>query len=278
MVEVPQYLVIGHVTRDLLPGGGEAPGGTARYAAAVAACLGLRAAVLTAGDPAELPPPPAGVLQHGSPSPRLTTFENRYEPGGRRQWLHAVGAPIELAALPAAWRAAPIVHLAPVVAELDLAAALEVFAGALVGVTPQGFMRRWGAALPAEVHPAPWRPPAELLRRIGLLVMSIEDLAGDEAAALAYAAHCPLVALTRGAAGATLYVDGTAQQIAPFVVDEVEPTGAGDVFACAMLARLRETGDPREAARFASAAAALAVEGPGLGRLRGRAAVEGMLG
>lgn len=276
-MESPHYLVLGHITRDLLPDGSVAPGGTARYAAAVAARLGLRAAVLTAGDRADLPPPPDGVLLAASPSPAITIFENRYGPSGRRQWLHAVGAPVDLGALPGAWRAAPVVHLAPVAAELDLAAALDAFSAALVGVTPQGWMRAWGGALPAEVRPIPWRPAPGLLRRIGLIVLSIEDVAGDESVPAAYAAHCPLVVVTRGAAGATLYQHGEPAAIPAFLVEERDPTGAGDVFACAMLAHLRETGDPVAAATFASAAAALSVTGPGLGGLGGRAAVEELL-
>jgi sugar/nucleoside kinase (ribokinase family) len=212
-----------------------------------------------------------------TPSTDTTTFENRYGPAGRRQWLHACAAPVSLADLPAAWREAPLVHLAPVAAELELAAALEAFPTALVGVTPQGWMRAWTMPLPSEVRPAPWRPAPALLRRVGLLVLSIEDLAGDEAVAAAYAAHCPLVVVTRGAAGATLYRAGAPRHVAPFAVRERDPTGAGDVFAAAMLARLLLTGDPEAAACFASAAAALAVEGPGLGGLTGRAAVERLL-
>lgn len=277
-MSTPDYLVLGHITRDLLPDGSVAPGGTARYAAAVAARLGLRAAVLTSGDPAELPPTPQGVAIAASPSPAITTFANRYGSSGRRQWLYAVGAAVDLAALPHDWRAAPVVHLAPVAAELDLAAALDAFPAALVGVTPQGWMRAWDAVLPAEVRPISWRPAPALLRRVGLIVVSIEDVAGDEAVPAAYAAHGPLVVVTRGAAGATLYRDGAPVAIPAFAVEERDPTGAGDVFACAMLAHLRETGDPVPAATFASAAAALAVTGPGLGGLDGRGAVQARLG
>jgi sugar/nucleoside kinase (ribokinase family) len=82
------------------------------------------------------------------------------------------------------------------------------------------------------------------------------------------------VVVTRGAAGATLYERGAPRAIPAFAATERDPTGAGDVFACAMLARLRETGDPMAAAIFAAAAAALSVEGPGLGNLSGREAVE----
>lgn len=271
------YLVLGHITRDLLPGG-EAPGGTARYAAAAVARLGLRAAILTSGDTGLLPPQPSGVALAASPSPSLTTFANHYGPAGRRQLLHAVGTPISLAALPAPWREVPVVHLAPVAAELDLADALDTFPHALVGATPQGWMRTWQAPLPAEVRPIPWRPAPDLLRRLGLIVFSIEDVAGDERVAATYAAVCPLVVVTRGAAGATLYRDGEPYHVAACPAQELDPTGAGDVFACAMLARLHETGDPLAAAAFASAAAALSVAGPDLGMLTGRADVERLLG
>ena len=44
---------------------------------------------------------------------------------------------------------------------------------------------------------------------------------------------------------------------------EVDPTGAGDVFAAAFLVRYQETGDPLEAAAFAACAASCAVEGIG---------------
>lgn len=272
----PDYLAIGHVTRDLLPDGGDTPGGTARYAAAVAARLGLRAAILTAGDAAALAVP-EGVALAASPSTCLTTFANRYSPSGRRQWLYAVGAPVDLAALPAAWRSAPIVHLAPVAAELSLSAALETFPGALIGITPQGLMRAWDEPLPAEVRYRRWHPEPDQLRRLALVVLSVEDVAGDERVAAEYAAACPLLALTRGADGATLFVAGQPHHIAPFPAVERDPTGAGDVFACGLLVRLQATGDPLAAAAFASAAAALSVQGPGLGALVGRQAVEALL-
>lgn len=271
------YLAIGHITWDLLPTGGAVPGGTARYAAFVAARLDLRAAVLTSGDAELFPPPPPGLTVIAAPSAHLTTFENRYGPAGRRQWLHARAAPVDLGSLPVAWRQVPVVHLAPVAAELNLEAALAAFPAALVGVTPQGWMRAWTTPLPSEVRPRPWRPAPALLRRVSLLVLSIEDVGGDESVPRAYAEHCSLVVVTRGAAGATMYREGMPCHVAPFVAIERDPTGAGDVFAAAMLARLHETGEPEASAAFASAAAALSVEGPGLGGLSGRGAVGALL-
>lgn len=267
------YLVIGHMTRDLLPDGRLNPGGTALYAATTAARLGKRAGILTSGDPEQLPDPPEGVDLATVRSPAITTFENRYGPDGRVQLLHAVGAPISLTALPAAWRIAPIVHLGPLCNEFsfDLIAA---FPGALVGVTPQGWMRGWRTPPPSRVRRVHWRPDPVLLRQVGALVLSIEDVEGDESVARGYAEHCPLVALTRGEQGATLYLDGTPHLVPAPQAAEREPTGAGDVFTAALLIRLYETGDPLAAAAFACAVAACAVEGPGTSCIPSRAEAE----
>ncbi len=268
-----QYLAIGHVTRDCLPEGGYAPGGTALYAAAAVARLGARAALLTTAHPSHLPARLPRVATAGAASAVTTTFENRYDPAGRRQWLHALAPPVRLDCLPPAWRAAPVVHLAPVAGEVPLAWA-AAFPHALVGVTPQGWLRAWDAPLPAPVRPMPWRPAAALLRHVDLIVLSIEDVSGDEDLARHYARRCPLVAVTRGAAGATLYVAGAPRSVPPFPAVERDPTGAGDVFAAALLLRLWETGDALAAATYASAAAACAVEGSGLPALPDRFTVE----
>lgn len=272
-----EYLALGHVTRDHMPDGTLVPGGTVRYAAAVAAQLGLRTGVLTVGPLAALDLPPT-VAVATTPSPTLTTFANRYDSYGRSQVLHALGAPVQFAVAPPAWRSTPLIHLAPVADEFSLDAALDwVDPTARICVTPQGWLRRWNSPLPAPVQPQLWLPAPALLRRLSLMVLSSEDVAGDEALVARYAAACPLVAFTRGAAGATLFVAGVPHRIAPFAVVERDPTGAGDVFAAALLSALLTTDDPLAAARFASAAAALAVTGPGLGELTGRTAVDRLL-
>ncbi len=268
----PDYLLLGHFTRDVLPDGTTRPGGTSLYAALTAHRLGRRVAVVSA--PAELPPgwPDAITIAfHASPSP--PTFENRYTPQGRQQTLHATSTPIALTDIPAAWRAAPIVHLGPVLGETP-EALITAFPGALIGVTPQGWMRTWEPVLPGPVAYRPWRPDPAVLGHISVLVLSIEDVKGDEALVVEYAQHCPLVALTRGAQGATLFVHSTPKHIAPFPAVERDPTGAGDVFAAALLVRLQETGDPLEAARFAACVAAASVEGLGTSQVLARAEVE----
>lgn len=268
----PDYLLLGHLTRDLLPDGGSAPGGTALYAALTAHRLGARAALVSAR--AELPPDwPAPIELAWCEAPTPPVFENCYTSAGRTQLLHAAAPPLTLEAIPPDWRAAPVVHLGPVLGEVA-EELVEAFPAALLGVTPQGWMRSWPADLPGPIGYRPWQPAPALLRRIDLLVLSIEDVHGDEALVRGYAQHCPAVALTRGAGGATVFAAGQPHHIPAFAVSEHDPTGAGDVFAAAMLLRLRETGDPLCAARFASCAAALSITGQGAGNIPTRQAVE----
>ena len=47
----PDFLAIGHITRDLLPDGSWRLGGTVTYAALTAVRLGLRAAIVTSAPP-----------------------------------------------------------------------------------------------------------------------------------------------------------------------------------------------------------------------------------
>jgi len=151
---------------------------------------------------------------------------------------------------------------------------VDAFPHALLGVTPQGWMRTWDEPLPGPVLYRPWQPTPSVLERIDALVLSIEDVRGDEALVAGYARHCALVALTRGAQGSTLFLRGVPHYIPAFPATERDPTGAGDVFAAALLIRLHETGDPLDAARFASYVAALSVEGAGISRIPARDQIE----
>jgi sugar/nucleoside kinase (ribokinase family) len=75
------------------------------------------------------------------------------------------------------------------------------------------------------------------------------------------------VAITRGARGATLRAPAGAWEIAAAPADEVDPTGAGDVFGVVLALGLAAGQSPPAAAAQAAQAAARVVEGPGLGRL-----------
>jgi hypothetical protein len=266
------YLLLGHFTRDVLPDGNTTPGGTSLYAALTAHRLGCAVGVVSAQ--AALPAGwPADIEMIFHPSPTPPTFENRYTPQGRQQTLHTASTPIALDDIPPAWRSAPVVHLGPVLSETP-EQLVHAFPGALLGVTPQGWMRTWDEPLPGPVIYRPWRPAREVLERIDALVLSIEDVRGDEALARSYTEYCPLVIVTRSSKGATLFLHGEPHDVPAFAAVERDPTGAGDVFAATLFARLHETGDPLAAAHFAAYVAALSVEGAGISRIPSRSEID----
>jgi len=255
---VPDFVVVGHVTHDIVPDGWR-PGGTPTFAAVQAHRLGLSVGVVTrtAGD-VDLQSllPFAQIVDAGS---RLTTtFENTYAAGQRTQHIRAIGDPIALADVPAGWRAAPVVLLGPVWHEVAPSMASSFDGGSLVGVSAQGWLR--SADAQGGVQHTPWTGDP-YWQGARVLFVSDEDLSGGGDELERWTADVPIVAMTESWRGARVYADGHWRRMESFPEAEVDPTGAGDTFATGFLIRLHETGDVGEAARFGAAAASLSVGG-----------------
>lgn len=257
------YVIVGHVCLDTGRAGARL-GGTAAYAGVTAARLGRRVGIVTSiGPEADLSALPPGVTVYCVPAPVSTRFRNVYRHGTRRQTLLARAAPLALDDVPAAWRAAPVVHVAPIAQEVapELVCALHA-PGRFVGATPQGWLRTWDAR--GMVRPLPVADLLASLAAATALVLSDEDLAADPTGAARLAAAGTWVALTRGAAGARLFLGPRVVDVPACPARAVHPTGAGDVFAAAWFVRLAAGEEPIAAARYAACAAACAIERPGL--------------
>lgn len=265
MTQTPEYVVIGHVTRDLDDRGGWRAGGTATYAALTAARLGLRVGVLTAGKPGTIGfGTEEGIEVSLCPSHETTTFQNVYVDGRREQYVRAVAAGLTPAQLPVAWRSAHVVHLGPIAQEVDFGF-LDAFPRALLGVTPQGWLRAWDDG--GRVYPVACAQEDTVLRRADVIVLSLEDLGNDRQWLARLARGASLLVETRGQEGAVVFHHGRATHVPAFWASEIDPTGAGDVFAAAFLIRYRESNDPVDAARFANCVASFVVEAPGAAHL-----------
>ncbi|MBN1180482.1 MAG: ribokinase [Anaerolineae bacterium] len=254
------YLVIGHVTHDVAPGGGFTYGGTATYAARTAQALGCRVGILTSTanhDAAAF----ACAEVFNVPTPSTTIFENRYSHTARQQVIHSVASSLSPHHVPPDWQNAAIVHIGPVARECD-PALVNAFPDAFVGVTPQGWMRHWDHQ--GHVRRAEWADAETVLSTANAVVLSIEDVGGDVALVERWARWCALLVLTRGAAGCTVYVDGAARDVPGFPTAEVDPTGAGDVFTAAFFVQLARGATPQDAARLANCVAATSVTRVGL--------------
>lgn len=283
------FLSIGHITHDRAPEGFRF-GGTVSFAAVTARRLGLRPGMMTRGSTEALRDgneplgggrlmtamagPLAGIPICLLPSPVCTTFVNVYRGSHRTQVIEAIAEPVTPAALPAEWSAPKIVLLGPMAYEVE-PAWLDVFPAALLGVTPQGWLRTWDDA--GHVRPTRWDDPAPFLRRADAVILSREDVGGDDAYLTDLAQAARLLVVTDGWHGAVVHVAGERYHVPPRPAVEVDPTGAGDVFATAFLVRLAETQDPLLAARFANVVASMSVEAPGMDSIPTRAQADAWL-
>jgi hypothetical protein len=259
-LEPVNYLIIGHLTRDLTPSGPRL-GGTVAYAGLTAHALGVKVGIVTAWG-SELP---LGSLKSipilSYPAEHSTTFENLATDTGRIQIVHTVAPRLDYYMIPEPWRQAPIVHLGPVAQEVE-PGMVRHFANSLVGLTPQGWLRSWDAQ--GRVQASEWPEAAFTLQQSGAAVLSVEDVVNDEGRIEEMASSARILVVTEGAAGARVYWNGDVRRFRPPMEEEVDATGAGDVFAAAFFTRLYLTRDPWESARFANLIAANSVTRRGL--------------
>jgi sugar/nucleoside kinase (ribokinase family) len=253
-----RFAALGHVTNDELESG-PTPGGSAFYAALAARALGAEATAVTCCGPDWLGRQrlrEAGVTLVETASPHTTSFENVYREGARRDRL--LSRADDLA--PAVPSDAQVVLACPVFGELS-AAELGVEPGVLLGAGLQGWLRAEGPK--GAIQPRPLEAP-RAFRACHVVFHSEEDLGEALAPTLqALRAEVPMVVLTRGAKGSTLFERGRTLEVRPVRAQAVDPTGAGDVYAAAFLLALASGHPSGDAARIASAAAAFAVEAPG---------------
>jgi 1D-myo-inositol 3-kinase len=269
-------VVAGHVCRDLLPDGTFSLGGSVAYAATAALRMGCRVGIVTSAGPdldvAEAFPG-AQVVCHQAAA--TTVFENIYHDGERTQILHQRADVITCEHIPPAWRNAPMVYLGTIDQEIDLRVFHCFAEEALICVMPQGFFRHWDDR--GHISFTEWTPPEAVLRRINVLVLSELDVADPDQLVLDWGPMIETIVVTRAERGATVYRAGEQCYYPTRPAQEVDLTGAGDVFAAVFLICLFETGDPCQAVRYANAAASFSVEAPGMTGIPPRSQVEAYL-
>jgi len=254
------YLLIGHVTADLVDGG-RTLGGTVTYGTPVIRAFGHQVGVVTSAAACEplmeRLAPLADVVVHMAET--TTTFRNEYKNGTRTQTVYGVASPLSYESIPVGWTDARLVHLAPLVNEVD-PQIVKHFRDQTVLLTPQGYMREWGDD--GLVHFKRWLD-ADMLADVDILVLSKQDIAAAPELEAEYAQTSEWVFVTDSENGGAYYHNGERMTYEAVAADEVEPTGAGDVFAASLLASLLEY-DMDTAVRIAACLAAQAVTAPGV--------------
>ena len=257
------FLSVGHFCYDV-SSDGYILGGSASYSTLTARNLGHHARSVTAvGSNFDRQNPLLkGIKTVYHESPETTIFDNQYDAKGRRQQF-ILGHARELKGndIPVEWRTSNIAYLCPIADEVS-AEVVHCFSDeTLIGATPQGWLRQWDAS--SRVEAKRWGTAKDILPHIDILILSDEDLRTYPDELEKYIGLTSIVVLTQGAQGATLFQNGTQLESAAYSVTEVDPTGAGDVFATAFLINYYQSRSVKEALNFAHCVASFAVEGVG---------------
>jgi len=260
---VPNYLLIGHVTCDVLDDGSDTVGGTAAFAALTANALGFSVGVLTSAGSdfnfSALAPVTNIVVK---PSPVTTKFRNVYVEGVRHQLLYASANKLTSADLPETWCTPIIAHIAPVFGECDVDFFRKLPRETYIGVTLQGWLRQNGSS--ECVEPYLRVNEMDFLRSASAVVVSEDDILGDWQYAQWLAELTPLLVVTCGFRGGYIYEHQQRIAFAAPQVSEYNPTGAGDIFAAAFFCAAVKGYNAYTASLFASCIAAQSVTRMGL--------------
>jgi 1D-myo-inositol 3-kinase len=208
----------------------------------------------------------AGVVVSGGGSRATTAFANAYRGGARTAHLLALGSPLDDEE-----PSGDVVFYCPVAGEVTaprpgaglVAAGLQ---GWLRRVRPDGVVER--ERLLDVTRFAPCR----------VVFLSREDAGEDVDRLVArLRAVVPIVVVTHGVAGSVIHDGGAVLRLPSCPAREVDPTGAGDVYAAAFLVALARGERPTSAGVLATCAAAIAVEGTGPAGLAGLADLPGRM-
>jgi 1D-myo-inositol 3-kinase len=262
----PQFVAIGYLSFDVnivdnSPPSHHTPGGAAAYAALTANRHGLTAGILTSID-SDYPVQEVltGIDVRVVESEHTATFANYYDSDERSQVLIASGNKIPQSALPANWKQPEILFAGPLLHELPTDC-VDWFRPGLSCLAPSGWLRRWGPD-GAITHADRLSASRSGGRKWDVVVVSeseVQDVPEQQLFDLG-----EIVCITRGSLGARIWRTGSWLESPAFAATPVDLTGAGDIWATAFVIALSEQKNLQDAARYASAASAVAIESEGL--------------
>ena len=257
------YLMLGSITRDVSASGKYSLGGTASYSGLMANTLGSRVGIVSSmsADLNLLPLEKNGILVARQHSDVTTEYQNIYTDAGRVQYLRKRASSLTFDSVPARWLTAPIVHIGPLANDIDQSIT-DQFSDAFVGITLQGWLRKWDHD--GRIIRSAFPKLTEVISKADAVVLSIEDVDGDWDYIERCAAVSKVLVITESDKGATVFGGGKRHQFqAPNVVMK-DSTGAGDIFASVFFVLYYHTEDYRLAARLAVKIASDSVTREGL--------------
>jgi hypothetical protein len=206
--------------------------------------------------------PLEGIRIYNYKSDKTTTFRNVYTSSGREQCLLKRAESLGMEHIPEEWITTKIIHLGAVPKEINPETGFS-FPDANVCISLQGWLREWDEN--GTIQPSPFPMIKNPFPENTSAFLSIEDLGFDRSSLDYLCSLFPLLVLTKGKNGAEFYWKDKIKSISVNSRDEVDPTGAGDIFAAAFMNYfVIEEKSIEKSARLASALAAISVTRPGI--------------
>lgn len=250
------YLIIGHITQDKVKDGFQI-GGTAVYAAKTAQSMGLRVGIYTSwGEESGIDILDGIHVYNPIPNPS-TQFENIGTKNGRKQKISKLANDLEYYQIPQNWRETKLVHFAPVAQEFN-ANSIKYFSNSDVLITPQGWLRDWD--IDGNVSIADWPEYKSVIQEASTIVLSEADVNYDDDKIYSLASNTKILIVTKGKNGAILFQEGKEHHIPPIDINEVDATGAGDIFSTSFFIQYQHGMNAIDAANFASGYAGHSVQ------------------
>lgn len=282
-IDMKELYAIGHVTNDLEPE--PHVGGAAPYSALTAHRLGMVAHIITEAPPEhpyldELAQ--AGLIVHRlqtvdqSKESSITSFRNFYDNAGHRHQIVSNRQDDinsrDLGNFPYI-PPGSVIFVTPVIGEVNPEIFPDLSENGYLVVAPQGYFRHSDSS--GDISCENWTS-LDSLKQAEITILSDEDISFDgepDTACLdSIRKTCPIVVLTQGSEGLTVFVQGDQTiHVKAFGMtpDEiVSPTGAGDSCAAAFVWHYLKWGKLKEAAVFGAFYPALKLMGIG-GEQRG---------
>ncbi|MCB0307843.1 MAG: hypothetical protein KDD48_00610 [Bdellovibrionales bacterium] len=260
-----RFIAIGHVTTDLIDGE-ERLGGSSLFTALCAKLLGYQATIVTScTKETENTISSRGVDVLNKVSSHDTVFEHIYDSARRERQskCHSEALAIHRNCLNRLnIQPHDCVVICPNMHEVDSELVNSLAAIPLMTM-PQGWFRRVNQEKQV-IHSSSW--VSNLKKRSELLIASRQDLEGDSQGEMWCRTHSDHFVITSGIKPMNVFEDHQNYEISvPYLVDEKDATGAGDIFAATTWIAVRENIPLSNAIKIGSIAASYKIEKRGIG-------------
>jgi 1D-myo-inositol 3-kinase len=259
MINRLKIIVIGHITLDEY-NNKLIPGGSAYYCSQTYLALGAQVKLISIiGDDFNFNEVFNGMGTFIKRKGKTTQFKNIYRKNCAREQISLAQAePISYEGIPEDFKECDILHLVPVLGEVDIKKWVTLIKSKFVAIGLQGWLRSINSS--KMVLSKKCTLSDEEYKKIDLVCMSEDDIIDQPDLLEKVIKLVHIVALTRGIKGCYFYRDGVKFSYGTFSTNEVDPTGAGDVFASGLVLSLALGKSDVEACHIGAGLASVIIE------------------